>query len=209
MVCALRPLCLFGYSVCRCEFFVPKSLYLLLVKLPIDYDFKIETDLLLLTFGPGRLSRAVVNSVPGREHIALPAQIALEDEAVQAWLWRVLVAALRRQAEAILPERLARLAGGLRYHRVTIKDIHTRWGSCSSLGNINLSLWLMLAPSHLVDYVLCHELAHLREMNHGPRFWKVLDGMTGGRARELEREMRHFGRENSLFLTHKVPKGGS
>ena len=179
------------------------------MQLHIDYDFKIETDLLLLTFGPGRMSRAVVNSVPGREHIALPAQIALDDEAVQVWLWRVLVAALRRQAEAVLPKRLARLAGDLRYRRVTIKDIHTRWGSCSSLGNINLSLWLMLAPSHLVDYVLCHELAHLREMNHGPRFWKVLDDMTGGRARKLEGEMRRFSRENSHFLTHKVPKGGS
>lgn len=174
----------------------------------IDYDFKIETDRLLLTFGPGQLSRAVVSSAPGREHIALPAHIHLEDEKVQVWLWRVLVAALRRQAEMRLPKRLAQLAGELRYNRVCIKDIHTRWGSCSSLGNINLSLWLMLAPSHLIDYVLCHELAHLREMNHGPRFWKLLDEMTHGRARELEREMRRFGREKSPFLSYKVPKGG-
>lgn len=188
--------------------FVAKCLPLSPVRPRIDYDFRIETDLLLLTFGPGRLPRAVVSSAPGREHIALPAGIDLDSETVQQWLWRVLVAALRRQAEAILPGHLSRLAGTLRYHRVTIKDIHTRWGSCSSLGNINLSLWLMLAPSHLVDYVLCHELAHLREMNHGPRFWALLDEMTGGRARLLEREMRHFGHEKSPFLSYKVPKGG-
>ena len=73
--------------------------------------------------------------------------------------------------------------------------MHTRWGSCSGLGNINLSLWLMLAPTHLVDYVIKHELAHLNEMNHGPRFWKELDAMTEGQAKMLAREIRQFTRQ--------------
>ena len=84
-------------------------------------------------------------------------------------------------------------AYGFRYfNRITIKDIRSRWGSCSSLGNINLSLWLMLLPGEFSDYVIKHELAHLDEMNHGPRFWARLDAMTDGRARSLRRGLSAY-----------------
>jgi predicted metal-dependent hydrolase len=80
--------------------------------------------------------------------------------------------------------------------RIAIRDTTSRWGSCSSLGNINLSLWLLLAPEDLVDYVVKHELAHLNEMNHGPRFWAEVDRMTGGpgTGKALERRMKAFAR---------------
>ena len=83
---------------------------------------------------------------------------------------------------------------GLRYNRVYIKDVKSRWGSCSSLGNINLSLWLMLAPIDLVYYVVYHELAHLNEMNHSARFWAQLDAFYGepGRGKFLESKMKAF-----------------
>jgi predicted metal-dependent hydrolase len=54
---------------------------------------------------------------------------------------------------------------------VKLKYIHSRWGSCSSSGNINLSTRLLFAPPKVIDYVIIHELAHLIELNHGPRFW--------------------------------------
>ena len=54
---------------------------------------------------------------------------------------------------------------------VKLKYIHSRWGSCSTSGNINLSTRLLFAPPEVVDYVIIHELAHLVELNHGPRFW--------------------------------------
>ena len=60
---------------------------------------------------------------------------------------------------------------GRRCNRVTIRDPRTRWGSCSQLGNLNFSWRLIMAPEHVLDYVVAHEVAHLVEMNHGPRFW--------------------------------------
>ena len=50
----------------------------------------------------------------------------------------------------------------------------------------------MLVPSHLIDYVILHELAHTREMNHGPHFWELLDSMTAGQALRLRGELRRF-----------------
>lgn len=59
-------------------------------------------------------------------------------------------------------------------HSVVLKHLHSRWGSCSSKGNINLSTRLLFAPEEVRDYVIVHELAHLVEMNHSPKFWKVV-----------------------------------
>ena len=81
---------------------------------------------------------------------------------------------------------------GLSYKRVKITGSKGRWGSCSAAGSINLSCYLMLLPSHLMDYVLLHELSHTKEMNHGPRFWELLDSMTEGRAHLLRAELRQF-----------------
>lgn len=101
---------------------------------------------------------------------------------------------LRRQAKVILPPRLQVLAQsrGLSYQKVSIHNSHTRWGSCSSRGNISLSLYLMLLPPHLQDYVMQHELTHLIEMNHSSRFWALLDEATGGLSLQYRSELRHF-----------------
>ena len=58
---------------------------------------------------------------------------------------------------------------------VKLRYNHSRWGSCSTSGNINLSTRLLFAPQAVVDYVIVHELAHMIEMNHSPRFWKVVE----------------------------------
>lgn len=64
---------------------------------------------------------------------------------------------------------------GLKAKRVTVRDQSSRWGSCSSAGVLSFSWRLLLAPATILDYVAAHEVAHLKEMNHGPRFWKLLD----------------------------------
>ncbi len=101
---------------------------------------------------------------------------------------------LRKRAKQYLPLRLSSLAEIHHFHYsgVSIRKSKTRWGSCSSKKTINLSFYLMLLPEHLADYVLLHELCHTIHMNHGPEFWKLLDSVTGGRAKLLRKELRSF-----------------
>ena len=66
---------------------------------------------------------------------------------------------------------------GLKYSRISITSAKTRFGSCSSKGNISYSYRLMLYPEAARDYVVVHELAHLREMNHSPAFYRIIEGV--------------------------------
>ena len=84
---------------------------------------------------------------------------------------------LRRQAKSELPQRLAELATryGFTYNKVTIKHNSTNWGSCSTRNNINLNLNIVRLPHILRDYVLLHELCHLRHHDHGHAFHLLLE----------------------------------
>lgn len=87
------------------------------------------------------------------------------------------IEAFRRQAKAELPPRLAELASryGFLYNKVTIKHNSTNWGSCSTRGNINLNLNIVRLPHVLRDYVLLHELCHLRHHDHSHAFHLLLE----------------------------------
>lgn len=100
---------------------------------------------------------------------------------------------LRKAAKAFLPVRLKELAdaNGLSYNAVRIKHNVSNWGSCSSKGNINLNLNLMRLPEHLRDYVMLHELCHLRYMNHGPEFHAMLEKLCPDH-RKCHRELREY-----------------
>ena len=81
---------------------------------------------------------------------------------------------LAEQMRQRLPEKLNRHAAsmGVTFGRVTIRCQQTRWGSCSSRGNLNFNCLLMLAPEEVLEYVVVHELAHRKQMNHSALFWQ-------------------------------------
>jgi predicted metal-dependent hydrolase len=87
-------------------------------------------------------------------------------------------------ARAELAPRARRLAAhiGRTVARVNVRDTRSRWGSCSGQRNLSFSWRLILAPEPVLEYVVAHEVAHLAEMNHGPRFWAVVESLAPGSA---------------------------
>ena len=120
---------------------------------------------------PGRF-RATLRE--GVLTLTVAASAASDDAIVRA----ALEAWYRRQARMVFAERIAQCnaAYGFTYGRVAIKDQKSRWGSCSRQGNLNFNWRLLLAPLPVLDYVVYHELAHLKEPNHAPAFWAVVAG---------------------------------
>jgi predicted metal-dependent hydrolase len=106
--------------------------------------------------------------------LGLPAQAQPEQirDAVQSWL--------QRQARSVFEPRCQHYAQrlGVRYSRLSLSSAQTRWGSASANGTIRLNWRLMHFPMSAIDYVVAHELAHLIEMNHSPRFWAVVESVV-------------------------------
>ena len=96
------------------------------------------------------------------------------------YLQRRIVDWLKAEARRELGERAHDKADriGRTVGRVTVRDTRSRWGSCSANGNLSFCWRLIMAPEHVLDYVVAHEVAHLIERNHGPRFWDLVRELT-------------------------------
>lgn len=126
--------------------------------------------------------------------IQFPAGADLSLPGSQKQCWNGINYFLRKEAKRLLPLRTGQLAAlhGFTFNDVKIQSGKGRWGSCSSQGNINYSLYLMLLPPHLVDYVILHELCHTREMNHSAAFWAQMDRVTQNKSKKLRAELKKY-----------------
>jgi predicted metal-dependent hydrolase len=97
----------------------------------------------------------------------------------------------KKQVQNILEERLPYFSAyyGVTYKNVAIKNITSRWGSCSSKGNLNFNYKIALLTPELADYIIVHELCHLKEMNHGEKFWNLVEEKFPNH-KELRRQLR-------------------
>lgn len=109
---------------------------------------------------------------------------------------------LANNAREDIARRVARFAAlvGVNYQRITIRAQKTRWGSCSTAGNLNFNCLLMLCPETVRDYVVVHELCHRKELNHSARFWKEVE-----RILPTFTESRKWLKQNGSTLIRRLP----
>lgn len=141
----------------------------------------------------------------GELRIFVPEKLDINREDVQQSIREAIINVLRIEAKRVLPAKTAQFARqhGLTYQSVKIGSSRGRWGSCSTKKDINYSLFLMLLPEQLIDYVVLHELAHTVEMNHGDKFWQLLERMCGGNVKELRTKTKKFQSPGYRFLACK------
>lgn len=133
-----------------------------------------------------RLSRGKIN-------VIYPTELNSDSKELQIVIRKGIERALKIEAKQYLPEKVIKLADkfDFKYNKLTLKNIKSRWGSCSRKNNINLSIHLMRLPEHLIDYVILHELVHTVHHNHSARFWNLLNKITGD-AKKLDKEVGKY-----------------
>ena len=146
-----------------------------------------------LLLKPGNVQKIHGKIQPHVTTITFPAGLSPHSPQLKSMISHVYVETLRMEARQYLPLRVRQLAAHYGYviNRIFLKNMKTRWGSCSASGNINLNIHLMQLPDHLIDYVILHELVHTVHKNHGSGFWQELDKITG-KARILDRELKKY-----------------
>lgn len=127
-------------------------------------------------------------------NITIPPGTDMQAEYIRKFIRAVITEIYRSEAKSYLPRRVAELAQkhDFHYNKITIRDNKTNWGSCSASNNISLNLNLMKLPDHLIDYIILHELSHTLVKNHSVNFYGLLDYVTGGRSRELAKEIKIY-----------------
>lgn len=133
----------------------------------------------------------ITTSADGVWTVAYPSGAATEK------VKEAVVRILRKRAKEYLSQRLEYFAReyGFNYAKVFLKNNKSNWGSCSSKSNINLNIHLMRLPVEVCDYIIIHELCHLRYRNHGEKFHEMVNRLCGGKEKELTRELRKYNPE--------------
>lgn len=172
------------------------DLYKLRNKSNPRFVFDEDTTFQTLTFSvylkSNSLSKVYTSLKDGELYITYPPHVVVDDDEFQLFVRNTIENACRIEANRILPDKVYKLASIYNFSvtDVKINKSRTRWGSCSMKKSINLSYFCMMLPEHLVEFIILHELCHTKEMNHGPRFWALLDAVSNNKAQELTKELK-------------------
>lgn len=126
--------------------------------------------------------------------IYVPINIEIEQVENQNFIRNAIQETWRTEAKIIVPKRVKFFAEKfeLEYATIKINSAKTRWGSCSSVNNLNFSLHLMMLPNELSDYIILHELCHTIHKNHGKDFYNLLNKLTYGEHEKLNNELKNW-----------------
>jgi predicted metal-dependent hydrolase len=165
----------------------------------IDTDYKTKFhDLELI---PCDLNKASFRISTNKIKIYYPKELSSKHEHVKGIIDEALRTTLRKEAKVYLPRRLREfsLKHDLRYKSLSLRDTKTRWGSCTVDNKISLCIHLMKLPDELIDYVLLHELAHIKQKNHSKAFWDLLTELLGEDSKKLDAKLKNYSTEIILL----------
>jgi predicted metal-dependent hydrolase len=147
--------------------------------------------ILRFEYEPG-YSKPIVR-VTATKIIVRHSSLLIHDKKVQTAAHTGAIRALKREGEAYLLKRLADIASAhdYSYESSSVRVLKGRWGSCTSKKHITLNCFLMQLPDKYIDYVIFHELAHTRVLDHSPEFWREFETHMPN-AKQLRREMKGF-----------------
>ena len=143
---------------------------------------KITADMQIVVFVPlyvsdNEIERMVISKSKWIDEHMLKVQSTIDERSKLEKITFEQIKELADQAVEYIPKRVKYYAEkeNFVYNKITIKNLVSRWGSCSTKGNLNFNCLLMLTPDYVIDYIVVHELCHLREMNHSEKFWAEVE----------------------------------
>lgn len=143
---------------------------------------KITADMQIVVFVPlyvsdNEIEKMVISKSKWIDEHMLKVQSTIDERSKLEKITFEQVKELADQAVEYIPKRVKYYAEkeNFVYNKITIKNLVSRWGSCSTKGNLNFNCLLMLTPDYVIDYIVVHELCHLREMNHSEKFWAEVE----------------------------------
>ena len=143
---------------------------------------KITADMQIVVFVPlyvsdNEIERMVISKSKWIDEHMLKVQSTIDERSKLEKITFEQIKELADQAVEYIPKRVKYYAEkeNFIYNKITIKNLVSRWGSCSTKGNLNFNCLLMLTPDYVIDYIVVHELCHLREMNHSEKFWAEVE----------------------------------
>ena len=167
----------------------------------VNEDFKIENRYFTLRICKDDgiknylfVLQAENSSIPYQFVMRCNSNIDFEDNDTQTKMLNAINKIICNIAKSPLTMRTVEIASklGFEINNVKVKIEKTKWGSCSINKNINLSAHLILLPQHLIDFIIIHELCHLKEMNHSKHFHELVNAYTDGKEVQLEKELKQY-----------------